>query len=359
MRRLLPLLALLALAPSLHAADDVNYARLLADSKLHYKLLGEPSKTPVPEMNCPRRFATTRVVPDGTGRKLVDWNVKPEASALIDEAETLFQAKQYDAAREKYEQAIAKDADAVVAYFAAGDTLLFSGKDPAGALQWYLKGIALDPTLPLGYFFSSTAYIRLGRTDDAREAVIKALTLHPAYESIWTVAKQTPEVWGIQPVVRHPFTPPAGYLGVKGKDGIDVYGGPDAAWLGYAICKAAWANEKQFASRRSAGGWSLDEERACVLSQLDGAYNVTESRLENVEKERGVENPVIERKAVMDALPPLERHIFEAAEADLLDGYILFEIIGQRCPIAISILPPEPLQQIEAYIRKYVILPAK
>ena len=363
MRHLLLVLALCSV-PSIAAADDVltpaDYLKILTESKQRYNILSTPSKTPIEEMRCPRRDMDMRVItkPDGS-RSLVEWKIKPEAKKLLDEAETLYQAKKYEEAGAKYKAATEADPQAVSGYFFYGDTLLFGAKDAAAALAQYQKGIALDPTLPLGYFFASTAYVRLGRPADAREQVIKALTLHPAYEAVWKIADQSPRVWNIKPVVRHKFEPPEGYVGVKGKNGIDIFSGRDFHWIGYATCKAVWENEDRFRKQRGAGaGWSSDEERACLLNQIMSVYNATEAKLEEERKKSGKEGEIKE-DAIIAALPPLERHLFDIAREHMIDGYIFFEIIGQKCPLAISISDADTLKQIEAYIRKYVIVAAE
>src|SRR5207248_5101537 len=159
MRKLLIVLALCA-APAAAAADDVlnpaDYLKILTDSKLRYNILSTPSKTPVEEMRCPRRDMTMRAVADSNGKiSLVEWKVKPEARKLLDDAETLYDAKKYEEAGAKYKAATEVDPQAVSGYFFYADTLLFGAKDAAAALAQYQKGIALDPTLPLGYFFAS------------------------------------------------------------------------------------------------------------------------------------------------------------------------------------------------------------
>ncbi|HJQ37353.1 MAG TPA: hypothetical protein VKB93_09455 [Thermoanaerobaculia bacterium] len=137
---------------------------------------------------------------------------------------------------------------------------------------------------------------------------------------------------------------------MKGPDGIDIFAGENSEWLGYALCKAVWANEPRFSKKHQANGWSLEEEHACVLNQLMGVYNATEAKLS-----KQASAPVSE-KAIIAALPPREAHIFEAANAHLLDAYILFEIIGRNCPMMLSTMNDQARQQVEAYIRKYVIV---
>jgi hypothetical protein len=363
MRRALALVTLLVLARTASAADfadPAEYLKVMVDSKLRYNVLTEPSKNPVEELTCPRRTEATRVLKNGDERDMVAWTIKPDALKLLGEGEALFDQSKYADAAEKYKAALAIDPEAVTGYFFLGDALLFGNNDAAGALEQYRKGLALDPTLPSGHLFSSTAYLRLGRPAEAREEIIKALTFHPAYEQIWKNVDQKPELWKIRPVVCHRFDPPAGLLGKPTRNGIDIFIGPKGEWTGYAICKAVWANEPKYGERKKSkeARWSLEEERACVLNQVFGAYNSAASRLEEEQKKRGVAVPNVREDDVLAAMPSLERHIFEVGAAKLLDGYILFEIIGQRCPYAASLWTDYLQKQVEGYLRKYVIVAA-
>ncbi|HYU24459.1 MAG TPA: tetratricopeptide repeat protein [Thermoanaerobaculia bacterium] len=335
-------------------ADDVlgpaEYMKIMEASKLHYKIGTEPAKTPVAMMNCARRDETTRLVVEKNRKKLIDWTIAPEAKKLLEEGEVLYKANNYAGAAEKYKAALAADPQAVSGYYFLGDTLLFGKNDAAAALEQYQKGIALDPTMPSGHFFASSALVRLGRHDEAREEIIKALTYHPAYESVWKIADKSEQRWNIKPVARFKFEPPAGYLGVRNGDSIDVSIGANGEWLGYAICKAVWANEARFRKQHVEGGWSVEEENACIANQLMGRYNMTEAALDK----RGRPKPTNEQ--IVAAMPPLEQHLWEVAKAQLLDGYILFEVMGQHCPLAISTLSDDAIKQVDAYIRRYVIV---
>lgn len=359
MRRVLAF-ALVIAAATTAAADDVlgpvDYLKILAESKLRYNILSEPSKTPAQAMTCPRRDERTRVKVDGAKKSLVDWVVKPEAMRLLEQGEAEFRKKNYDDAAAKYKAALAIDPEAVTGYYFYGDALLFGANDNAGALAQYQKGLALDPTMPSGHFFASTALDLLGRHDEAREEIIKALTYYPSYETVWKVLPISQERFNMKLVVRHPFEPPAGFLGVKGKNGVDIYGGPDNEWLGYAMCKAVWANEPRFSKQHKEHGWSLDEERACIVNQMMSHYNLTASSLAAAKKEQGVDKPQLSRGQIVAALPPLDRHLFEVAEEQSLDGYILVEVIGRNCPLAIGTLNDEAIKLMDGYIRKYLIV---
>jgi tetratricopeptide (TPR) repeat protein len=361
MRRIAAVLFLLAVSLSAPAEDllgPADYLKILTESKQRYNLVTQPSKTPAPQMDCPRRDLNTRLRVNGAKKTLEAWTIKPEAQELLDEGEKAFQAKQYDVAAEKYKAATVADPEAAGAYYFYGDALLFGAHDAAGALAQYEKGLALDPSMPAGHMFAATALVHLGRSDEAREQIVKALALYPSYDAVWNVAGTVYDRWNARPPVRYPFDVPAGYLGAKGKNGVDIYMGPEGRWLGYAVCKAVWANEPQFAKRHGGdgAGWSLDEERACVLNQLQSMYNSTEANLEEAQKKNGVAKPDVKEADIIAALPPLEKHLFDVAQAHLLDGYIAFAIIGEHCPIALSMLPDSVQKEIEEYVRTYVIV---
>jgi tetratricopeptide (TPR) repeat protein len=359
MRTLLLALSFAAIAGADDLLGPADYLKILTESKLRYNFTTQPAKTPVAEMNCPRRDLSMRLLNEGKNTKsLVNWAVKPEAMNLVLEGEKLFDKKDYAGASEKYKAAIDADPQAVTAYYFYGDTLLFGVDDAESALVQYRKGIALDPTMPSGHFFASTALVKLGRRDEAREEIVQALTYYPGYEAVWKILDH-PERWNAKPIVRHKFDVPAGYLGAKGSDGIDLYPGENLKWFGYAACKAAWANEKKFAKKHKSDGWSNEEEQACVLNQLMGDYNTTEASLEEAKKKNGDAKPTVTEAEVIAAFDPFDRHLWDVAHDHMLEGYIFFEIIGQHCPLAMSLMVDETKEAVEKYVRKYVIVAAE
>ena len=347
---LLATLATLAASAEDPLLGPADYIRIVTDSKLMYTIGRDPVKDPLEPMKCPRRDNTMRVVTDAKGeRKLVAWNVAPAAVKLLAEAEKAFDANDYETAGKKYLAAAEADPESFAARAYYGDTLLFGAKDAAGALAQYEKAIALDPTLPSGHFFASSALVELGRIAEARERMVQALTYHPSYDAAWRALTNHARL-GIKPIARLKFEPPP-LVGKKSRDGVQLSIGNDGEWIGYAMCKAVWANEKQFEKQHSTDGWSLEEERACLFNQIMASYNATTSRLEEAKKPT-------DEASVRAAMPALERHLYEVAKAKMLDGYILFEIVGQHCPLSMSLMEPRGIEQVQQYIRRYVLVPA-
>ena len=179
MRSWLFSICLITLAGTL-AADEplgpAEYLKIVSESKLQYNISSRPSKAAMALPTCPRREESMRVVQRGAEKKLAPWPMKLEIVPLLSEGEKFFDAEKFDEAAAKYKAAIAKDPESATAYLFYGDTFLMGADDPASALAQYQKAIALDPTLPRPHFFASTAYLQLGRTADAREEIVRALT---------------------------------------------------------------------------------------------------------------------------------------------------------------------------------------
>jgi tetratricopeptide (TPR) repeat protein len=347
------LFAVSTLAAAEEPLSPAAYLKIVADSKLQYNVGSQPSGTPVEIRTCPDPQGPLRVVERDGEKKLVPWLTSPQAGKLLAQGEKSFQAGEHIDAAARFTLAIEKDPESIMAHLFLGDAFLIGGNDPEMALAQYQKAIALDPTFPSGHLFAATAYVQLGRKADARNEIVRALTYHPLYEPVWKIARGTPQTWGIRPVRSHRFEPPKGYLGTKGPKGIDVFGGANGEWLGYAVCKAVWANEPRFQSKRTDGGWSLDEESACLRNQVASVYDATKTKLQGKSSA-----PVAESK-VIAALPALEAHLREVANEDLLLGYILFEIVGRNCPVALRVIDDAMTRQVEGYIRKYVIVAAE
>jgi hypothetical protein len=198
--------------------------------------------------------------------------------------------------------------------------------------------------------------MRLDRADEARADVAAALSYNPVYENLYKVLSTEPEAFGLRPLARQRFDPPRGYAGKLDGNGITLYGGDDGGeWLTYAMCKAVLQNEP--AARKEVLGdveeveASFEEERACVAAHVHGNLNLTRAALE-----RAAGKKLVSDADVLKAAPPLVRHLREVLETGLFDGYVAFEILGQRCPIAAPMYPEELHRKVEQYVARYVVV---
>jgi tetratricopeptide (TPR) repeat protein len=331
------------------------YLERLTDSKNMYDMDVKPASNPIDEYTCKTQVGQLARIREGNRWTLGIPKRHPDAAKLLREAEAFYDRKQYAEAAVRYRKMIALDANDTIAHLLYGDVFFFGEGDYAAALAEYRKALSIDGANPQAHFFSANALMRLDRADEARAAVVAALSYNPVYEGLYKVLDNNPDAFGLRPLERHRFDPPRGYLGKPAVDGITVYGGADGEWRTYAICKAVLRNEP--AARREvlgdaeAVGASFEEERACVAAHVDGNLARTRAALEKAAGKK----PVTDAD-VLEAAPPLVRHLAEALDTGYFDGYVAFEILGQRCPIAAPMYP-EPLhREVEKYVARYVVV---
>lgn len=331
------------------------YLQQLRDSKNVYNVDVKSASSPIDEYTCPMRVGQVARIRSGNRWTLGIPKRHPDSAKLLAEGEELFDRKQYAEAAVRYRKMIALDADDAGAHLLYGDVFFFGEGDYAAAVAEYRKALAIDGANSMAHFFSANALMRLDRPDEARAAIVAALSYNPVYESLYGVLDTEPDAFGLRPMVRHRFDPPRGYLGKPDGNGITVYGGADGEWRTYAICKAVLRNEpaarKEVLGDAEAVEASFEEERACVTAYVDGNLERTRATLEKAAGKKPVSDADVRKAA-----PPLVRHLVEVLETGLFDGYVAFEILGQRCPIAAQMYPEELHQEVEKYVARYVVV---
>lgn len=320
-----------------------------------YNIEAKPAASPMDEYTCSTRPGSVARMRSGNRWTLGIPKRHPDAAKLLAEGEALYDREQYAEAGERYRKMIELDANDAGAHLLYGDVFFFGEGDYAAAVAEYRKALAIDATNSMAYFFSANALVRLDRGDEARAAIVSALSYNPVYESLYEVLDNQPEAFGLRPLARHRFNPPRGYAGKPDANGITVYGGADDEWRTYAICKAVLRNEP--AARKEILGdaeeveASFREERACVMSYVDGNLDRTRAALQ-----KAAGNKPVSDEDVRKAAPPLARHLLEVLQTGYADGYVAFEILGQRCPIAAVMYPEELHREVEKYVARYVVV---
>ena len=355
MRRIIPVLLLFVALP-LAAAEAKSlawYLQQLMESKHVYNMDSKPAANPIDEYTCTSRAPGIARIRSGNRWTLGLPPRHPDSGKLADEAEAFFDKKQYAEAAKRYRQMLELDPNDIIGHLLYGDVFFFGEKDYAAALVEYRKALEIDATNPAALFFSANALMRLDRADEARAAVVTALSYDPVYASLNKVLDTDPENFGLRPVTRHRFAPPRGYLGKPDSKGITIHADAGGEWLSYAICKAVLRNEpaarQAVLGNAEAVGASFEEEWACVTAYIDGNLESTRAKLEKSGRK-------VDDAAVRNAAPPLVRHLAEVRDRGLFDGYVAFEILGQRCPVAASMYP-EPLHEaVERYVAQYVVV---
>jgi tetratricopeptide (TPR) repeat protein len=331
------------------------YYQRLTDSKTLYNIDVKPAADPIDEYTCKTPVGSLARMREGNRWTLGIPKRHPDSAKLLAEGEALFHKKQYAEAGVRYRKMIELDANDAPAHLLYGDVLFFGDRNYAAAVAEYRKALAIDGANSMAHFFSANALMRLDRPDEARAAVVAALSYNPVYEGLYKVLDNNPDAFGLRPMARHRFHPPRGYLGKPDADGITVYGGADNEWRQYAICKAVLRNEpaarQEVLGDAEEVGASFEEERACVVAYVDGNLTRTRATLEKAAGKKPVSDADVRKAA-----PPLVRHLAEVLDTGYFDGYVAFEIVGQRCPIAAPVYP-EPLhQEVEKYVARYVVV---
>ena len=337
-------------------------------SKLTY-VIGGPGavKNPVKELDCPPRQSDMRVVVKLDGSKsLVSWEASKEAAPHFEAAEKHFAASEYAAAGEEYERGLAIDPSYGPGWLYAGD-IPFARGDYAKALERYRKALALDPTLAQAHRFAGDALFKLGRLGEAEDEYVEALVDDPSYDG----PIQALELLGAKAgftILRPEFLSPPAAIGEVADGKVQISLDPATPqWVSYLLCKAVWRNEPDYRRKHLGVGesaepyrWSLNEERDCAGAFLLGAMSAAEAKLTKEREARHQPAGAIGQAEVLAASPPLVRHIWEAAQAGLLDGFVGYAIIGRRCPVAAALLA-DPIRAATArYVRRFVIVrPAK
>jgi tetratricopeptide (TPR) repeat protein len=355
---------LLASAPVLRAADErygpAEFFKLIDKSKTQYQVEMGPVKDPIPSEACDRRDPSSQRVEGKDGIRLRAWTIAPEAQPHFDKAEAFYKEKKFEQAGPEYAAAVKLDPGYAAGWLFSGDAP-FGLHDWAGALAAYRKALEIDPSIAQAHRFAADALAHLGELDEAETEYIHAIAWDPAYKEAWQALENLGKEVGFR-VEQHPFSPPAGMVGHTDKGVVEIGMLKDEKeaprWLAYAICKAAWRFEPGFRAKRrgtkedDAYAWSSHEEKECVEAYMEAGVN-------NAAAQREKEKlPPLEGEAAFAAAPADVPFLMDVLKAGMLDPYVIFEDFGRKCPAPFAMFPKQRIHDIEAYIRKFVVIHA-
>jgi tetratricopeptide (TPR) repeat protein len=273
------------------------------------------------DRNCP----DVRVV-DGK-RTLVECeDVAPAAKVALAEAERLFAARDWEAARKKYEEAKRLSPTSWFFDLYIGDCLLSAGRFE-DALRAYDRVIAAKPLHFRGYIFRADALVKLHRFDEAREALITALTLRPRNPTAMSIALGEHAHLGIVPYNERLIARAAVHRIDATHVRVETVSAPH--WMAFAICEAYWIGE----GRRSSAGWSVSQEHDC-FANLVGVY-----QLKNGE---------------VPPEPQLDR-LSEVGFHHMLDLFVVYEVGSRIMPDLSLLLDDTTRAKLRSYVAQYVL----
>jgi tetratricopeptide (TPR) repeat protein len=366
----------LAAASPLYSGDvsaPPDFTAIQQHSHLVYKVVslasGKAVEKPARELHCPpMRSELRRVRDEHGGVHLQKWEPTAKAAPFFAEAESSLAKGRLQEAADAYAKGLALSPEYGPGWVNAGD-VQFARKDYAGALGFYRKALALDPSLAQAHHFAADSLFKLGRLSEAEDEYVQALVYEPNYDEVWRALDIVGPKAGFR-IHRPVISTPAGAIGdnVDGKVEIGV---ADPQWLQYLSCKAVWRHEDDYRKAKLAAApqrysrslaiagttypWSVAEEAECLRSYVAGNLSATAARL----KEQGAgsgQTAGVSREKVLAAAPELVRTLVQVEDADLLDGFILFAMFGQRCPMVLTLFSDSERSQMERFIRKFVIV---
>lgn len=273
------------------------------------------------------------------GRTILrEFSFSQKAVEFIEEGETFFGKKDYDAARMRYERALQADPNCYLAVAYIGDCLNFSGQLEK-ALVEYDRAILMNPLDHRLHYFRGNASLKLGRVEEAKTSYLRSLALRPRYEFVLKVLPMIKEV--VKVSVRDSLFHPYVFVRKEGEV-VGVYvdlekGGP--AWLAYANAKAVWLGEESH--RRDMTGsteykWSVIEEQECLANLL------------------AVYASALEKKQIKpDSELETLKKIFDNGDLDL---FILYEIYTRLCPYGMLVQTPEVRERMVQYLKNYMFV---
>jgi tetratricopeptide (TPR) repeat protein len=284
---------------------------------------GPPGETPYPVITSG----------DNGSRALTSFAISDTCRKALQDAEPLFQSKEYAKALAIYREASSKEPTCYVLYTMMGDCLLFSG-DPQAALASYDKTISRNPDDYHGHWFRASALVELGKMEDARHAYARSLAMSPGNPTIIQAIDVRSGRMGFHASgdLFHPraMARPEG-------GGFGIYFVEESHWWVYGLCKAEWLAEE--GHRKDLTGttehhWTNTEELECL-----GAL------LEKYQMDRGQSKVTPE--------PELDR-LWEVLKSGYIDAFINYEFGSQVSREFTILLDPGSQERLREFVEKYV-----
>jgi tetratricopeptide (TPR) repeat protein len=183
--------------------------------------------------------------PDGS-LDLAERPTSPEAARLVDQAERLYDAKEYEKAAAAYRKVLEVDPSSDSAQLGLGDCAYRQHRFEE-ALPFYRLAEQANPASSLSFHFRGDALVALGRVEEAREAYLEALIREP--RRTWLQQDldfiQTKLGLLVQDNLFHPMALARRRVGDVQVCLVDT----TPHWLAYGMCKALWIGRRATAWR--------------------------------------------------------------------------------------------------------------
>ncbi|BDD01388.1 hypothetical protein [Persicobacter psychrovividus] len=262
-------------------------------------------------------------VNDGGQISTYKYEIDSNVQTYLTKAEVYFNEKKFSLAREMYLEALIEDSTYFEVMTYIGQTYGIEG-DFDKAIEWYNKTIDLNYIDYMAHWFLADAYKTKGELDKAVDEITIAMILNrnnprieKSLKNIFELNKLKTKDWTFNPQIEI--------------DSIEVNKvriSFDSDWLGYAMVKALWKYEPGYKKSMgvSEGSFSTIEEKECFVSLMT-SFNKKKLKKHS------------EFKALKLSL-----------DKEMIDEYILYEIVLPEHPFVAYQLPVEFINRIKNYV---------
>jgi len=309
-------------AQDLHSPAEIM--KIMEESELTYSIAELTEEIPVPDNSSNLNYNNVYKY-DSAGNVLISvYNISEEAEQIAIEAESFFSKGKTKEAREKYLEALEKDPGYYSVMTYIGQTYGIE-EDYNSAKEWYKKVIEKNYIDYMAHWFLADIYIKTGEKKLAVMEITIANILNRnnprirfAMENIYKKNRLKVPDWVFNPQCRITF------------DDIDeVTIEYSNEWLGYSLYKAVWSYEPGYRSSMGIVSefTSTLEEKECLVGLITNISINKKSK----------------KKPVFKALN-------KALDNQMIDEFILYEILLPQYPYVAYQLPEEAIKLVVEYV---------
>jgi len=258
------------------------------------------------------------------GLKLNEYTISVEGQEYYEKAEDHFRNGEIEEARNMYLKVLESNPEYYRVITYVGQTYGIQ-KDWEKAKEWYQKVIDNNYIDYMAHWFLADVFKELGDKDAAVKEITIAQVLNrnnprvaASLKNIYKMRKLEYDDWV--------FTPQMKVVHSK-KNTIELY--YDEAWIGYCLVKAVWEFEPGYREYMGAG-----EERYTIIEEKEAVINLYIGA--SLEKKNYKKQPF---KALKKAI-----------DSDMLDEFIIYEVMLLDYPSIAYNLPNELINIIADYV---------
>jgi len=307
----------------IHTTDEI--LKLITNSKLGYEINKLDKPVVCKDYSKTLNFNNAYRVVNDSGITTSGYNVNVLSEPALQKAESYFQAKDYENALIAYKTTLKSDSSLYFVMTYIGQ-MYEKKREHEKAIYWYKKAISKNYIDYMAHWFLADNYNSSNNLKNSIDEIVIARILNrnnnrikKSMNSIFMTAKRDTLDWYFNP-----------QIDINKKNDSIVRVDVEDKWIGYAMAKALWLFEPGYSESMGVlkGQHSTLEDRECLMALIIAQVNA-KTKINN---------------------DPQLRILKEAAEKDMLDEYIMYEIILPKTPGYAFQLPEKTILGIKDYI---------